>query len=190
MTDAHAKFCRREVIVMSVLNTVANGLFGWLMFRKNPSIPVWGQLEAVAPDLMITGFFLGFLVCLTGTLSARKKVVKLGLGPVAFEAIGMAGMLPDSLWKRAVWVGLTGSAMASLLIGLLAFIPGQAMSTVVYSALKGVASGGFTLVCALFSLLRVFAERQPATLRFPVRVGEMAADAMLVPTRAASPSIV
>lgn len=143
---------------MGITNLVLNGFFAWLVFKALDLIPLWGIKDSIAFDLSITGFLLGFLVCLGVSFGARKKMPKHALATLQITQLGLAGLLPENLWLRSFLIGILGLVLGWITIGAIALSSATALSLNTYIAIKAVAAALFALACNHCTVVRAFAD--------------------------------
>ena len=159
---AHQSYLKKEQVSMGWMNLIMNGFFAWLIFKALKSIPLWGLQDSIAFDLSITGFLLGFLVCLGVSFGSRKKISAHNLKTLSIKSLGLAGRLPQSLFARSLRIGFLGLGMSWITIAGVALAGASSLSLYAYIILKAIAACIYALICNHFTVIRAFADAEHA----------------------------
>jgi len=125
---------------------VINGVIAWLILRNHPQVPLWGNVS-MGVDLLATGFFLPFAMCMIVSRTIRSEVVKGKLPALKPDQIEIRGMYRRSILVRSLVLGVAGVVfVAAPLVVLLDLAHAQPVAFLHFVGFKAVWAGLLTLL--------------------------------------------
>lgn len=115
------------VLGPALINTVINGVLGWLTFRDVASVSLWGTEAAAGPDTLGTLFFLPLITCFIVTPIVRRQTRNGTVAPADADRVIPAWLrfARRPLLPRALRLGFSTFVLlvAPTLAALLVFAP-------------------------------------------------------------------
>jgi hypothetical protein len=130
MSRQHLRFLVvEEVIGSTIVNFLLNAGIAWYLFRRAPSVPMWGA-SSIAVDTLVTAFVLPVLTALIATFIVRQQVRRGKLLPIPADDIGSSRWLARPGWQRGVGLGVASVVLvaAPLVVALTLIGPAQLSS--------------------------------------------------------------
>ena len=130
MSRQHRRFLVvEEVVGSTIINFLLNAGIAWYLFRRVPSVPLWG-VSSIGVDTLVTAFVLPVLTALIATFIVRQQVRRGRLLPIPADAIGSSRWLDRPGWQRGVGLGVASVVLVAtpLVIGLTLLGPSQLSS--------------------------------------------------------------
>lgn len=120
LSAAQKKFIAVDLgVVAGLFNFLLNYGIAWALFRKNGTVPLWGQ-ESIGGDSLVTALILTWL---TALIVSRTTALQINKGNFAALPLRQASTWVRELVARAFWVrGLGLGVLAALLIALPAML--------------------------------------------------------------------
>ena len=131
LSHQHRRFLVvEEVIGSTIVNFLLNAGIAWYLFRRVPSVPLWGA-SSIAVDTLVTAFVLPVLTALIATFLVGRAVARGKLLPIPADEIGSSRWLDRPGWRRGVELGVASVALVAtpLVITLSLTGPAQLSAT-------------------------------------------------------------
>lgn len=121
-----------------IANTVINAFAGWLTFRDQPHVSVWGSQETVFADLLGTSFFLPLITSLVASAIVSRAVAAQQVRPLkGSELPGCLRWFRQNVWIRSMLFGAATLMLAMLPVAVFCVALGQNhLSVAVYVGVK------------------------------------------------------
>lgn len=144
-----------------LLNFFINGAIAWLIMRNHETLGLWAE-PAAAPDLLITGFLLPFIICLINSAMIPKSVAAGKIVPLAASDAPSGSWHRRPGWVRSLALGALGVIAGALpLIGLLEVAQLDPIPLFQFVGIKAVWAG--LLAAILSPLIAWWALADPST---------------------------
>ncbi len=117
-----------ELIGPAIVNFLLNAAIAWYLFRKLPSLPLWGS-PGIALDTLGTAFVLPILTTLIAAWLVRWRVVRRKLSPIPAELLRPSSWSRRSFLVRGTLLGVAAVVLvAAPLVLLLALVGMERLS--------------------------------------------------------------
>lgn len=111
----------------TVFNFVENGLIAWLIHGSSNTVAIWNRFGGIILDILLTGFFLPFLICIIISPIVAGQVRSGKVPPLPPEQFPHWRWFRRSFWIRGLILGIAGVIFGALPL-VSALILGQAQS--------------------------------------------------------------
>ena len=133
LSNQHRRFLLvSQCGLQTVLNFLENGLIAWLIHGSSTRVAIWDKLGGIILDLLLTGFFLPFLICIIISPIVAAQVRSGKLTPLSPEQFPHWRWFRRSFWIRGLVLGFAGVIFGALPV-VSALILGQAQSFPMFS---------------------------------------------------------
>jgi hypothetical protein len=113
MSRQHRRFLVvEEVVGSTIINFLLNAGIAWYLFRRAPSVPLWGP-SSIGVDTLVTAFVLPVLTALIATFIVSQQVRRGRLLPIPADAIGSSRWLDRPGWQRGVGLGIASVVLVA-----------------------------------------------------------------------------
>lgn len=143
-------------VLAVAVNIIINGGIAWLVFRKQPQVPMHGD-PSIAGDTRATCFLLPLIACLVVTGLTRREVQRgrLPAGNLLVKHPAIARRLYRNVLLRGLLFGLLGRyALAPAAMNFIVSTGLQQMTLWGFLVFKSLFAGGLAgILCPLYAFL-------------------------------------
>lgn len=124
LSNRHRRFLLvSQCGIQTVVNFLINGLIAWLIHRSSTTVAIWDGLEGIVLDLLLTGLFLPFFVCVIVSPAIAGQVQSGKITPLLPEQFPLYRWFRLSSSIRGLILGMasvifgTGPVVCALILG-------------------------------------------------------------------------
>ncbi|MGD1873016.1 MAG: hypothetical protein ACFB02_08170 [Mastigocoleus sp.] len=140
MSNQHRRFLLiGQSGVQGVLNFLENGLIVWFIHGSSNTIAIWNETGGIVLDLLLTGLFLPFLICVIVSPIIAAQVRSGKVPPLSPEQFLHSYWFRRSSWMRGLLLGTAGVIFGALpVVSALILAQAQSFPMVSYMIFKAV----------------------------------------------------